>query len=597
MRVAVLSLLVVLLLLASLSITGDVQPGHIRDNEQWVFVDILCGTITEDSRTDFQFYITCPTTVQAGVTLEMSGMGYADRSGAVDVYGYLYLSAYITWNTTDPQPDPYDDQWWGITIHPSGHVDAYDFEIRHSIYGLLIQSDSNTVIRGSMQQLVGFGGLEGYAVSIWGNNNTVEDVTFSDLYVGVYVSEDHYGNEVRNSRFTSLGYGVRLGRFRGAINNRVLCNDFVDNYEHVYVPFGSSGNRIHHNNFYAANQIIVMDESRNIWDDGYPSGGNYWHDYAENDSYRGVNQDFPGADGIGDEPYEVPSMTLDVFDNYPFKNPISMSSCPSPPPEMPFGPLPPYNLSAVLEGPSLSNVNISWDLSWNESSPGFGNYAIYHSQIYDPQKAGYDFLAEVPAGTSLYIHSGAGHGDSNNYFYYVQANDSSGYPGKSYGQVAKFTKALKAGMNLVSIPLILTDFRLESVFQTVNVQRVMIYDTSTTDWKEYNLKKAYQMTWFLNPSHGLWLEVGSDSNLTIAGVVPASSSMDLAPGWNLVSYQSFISREVSTSLFGVPYQAVEAYEATKPPYYLMALGGADFMTPGNAYWIKVSAPCTWTVTN
>ena len=200
-------------------------------------------------------------------------------------------------------------------------------------------------------------------------------------------------------------------------------------------------------------------------------------------------------------------------------------------------------------------------------------------------------------GTSFFIDSGAGHGDPNNYFYYVQANDSSGYPGKSYGQVAKFTMGLKAGMNLVSIPLILIDLRLESVFQTVNVQRVMIYNATTTDWKGYNVKKPYQMTWSLNPSHGLWVEVNGESNLTIAGVVPASSSMNLAPGWNLVSYQSFISREVSISLLGIPYQAVEAYEATEPPYYLVALSATDYLTAGNAYWIKVSAPCTWTVTN
>jgi parallel beta-helix repeat protein len=53
----------------------------------------------------------------------------------------------------------------------------------------------------------------------------------------------------------------------------------------------------------------------NIWDNGYPSGGNYWSDYPGSDHYIGVGQDEPGSDGIGDIPYIIDGNSSD---NFPF---------------------------------------------------------------------------------------------------------------------------------------------------------------------------------------------------------------------------------------------------------------------------------------
>ena len=59
----------------------------------------------------------------------------------------------------------------------------------------------------------------------------------------------------------------------------------------------------------------------NVWDNGYPSGGNYWSDYAGEDLYSGPYQNETGSDGIGDMPYVIDESNTD---NYPLMNPYGV---------------------------------------------------------------------------------------------------------------------------------------------------------------------------------------------------------------------------------------------------------------------------------
>jgi len=73
--------------------------------------------------------------------------------------------------------------------------------------------------------------------------------------------------------------------------------------------FDSSNNSIYHNNFVNNTNQTDTYNSVNVWDDGYPSGGNYWSNYNGIDSNR---------DGIGDTPYVISYLTDgNITDNYP----------------------------------------------------------------------------------------------------------------------------------------------------------------------------------------------------------------------------------------------------------------------------------------
>ena len=80
---------------------------------------------------------------------------------------------------------------------------------------------------------------------------------------------------------------------------------------------------VHHNSFYEGGYGTAADDGpENLWDDGYPSGGNYWYDYAGIDLFSGPNQDVPGGDGIGDTPYVIDA---DSADRYPLMRPVDMA--------------------------------------------------------------------------------------------------------------------------------------------------------------------------------------------------------------------------------------------------------------------------------
>jgi hypothetical protein len=50
-----------------------------------------------------------------------------------------------------------------------------------------------------------------------------------------------------------------------------------------------------------------------LWDDGYPSVGNYWSDYDSIDNFWGENQNFKGCDMIGDKPYVIDENNRDRY--------------------------------------------------------------------------------------------------------------------------------------------------------------------------------------------------------------------------------------------------------------------------------------------
>jgi len=374
-------------------------------------------------------------------------------------------------------------------------------------------------------------------------------------------------------------------------SNLITNNNVSQNGNGIYVQ-SSSKNRIYHNNIIDSIGNQAFDDmDDNFWNDTYPSGGNYFSDYGPicQDLYDGpVTPQTAGIpDGICDAQYNIDA---DSADFYPLTTPFIQG----------ISPMPPTNLTAQLSGLNNENVTIRWNLSGDDIS-GKNNvigYFVYYSNNFTPLKEGYDVLAFVPNGTNIYVHSNSGEGNPSNYFYYIEAIDTGGNGCNTTEQVSKFTRYLKTGPHLVSIPLILQNRSLLHAFQTLDFETIWYFNSTDIidPWKSYNKFKSLNDLIVINRTMAFWIRVPNSSNFTVAGIVPQVTNISLKVGWNFVGYPSFIKRNVSTALSGINYERIEGY-VDKPPQYLQLYSDDDFMISGHGCWIKVKADATLKLTN
>jgi nitrous oxidase accessory protein NosD len=115
------------------------------------------------------------------------------------------------------------------------------------------------------------------------------------------------------SNFTS-GIGLNQSSL-----NMFYENTLFDNGAQINCT-NSAGNLFYHNSFLGNTNQVDRYNSINVWDNGYPSGGNYWSDHSGVDLFTGPYQNISGSDGIYDTPYTI---NPDNKDNYPLTNPWS----------------------------------------------------------------------------------------------------------------------------------------------------------------------------------------------------------------------------------------------------------------------------------
>lgn len=117
-------------------------------------------------------------------------------------------------------------------------------------------------------------------------------------------------------------------------------------------------------------------------------------------------------------------------------------------------------------------------------------------------------------------------------------------------------------------------------------------------WKSYSTQKNYCTLEQIGTNMGIWVNVVSGSNLTVAGRVPTTTLVSLAKGWNLVGFPSFgTSYTIADLKSDSGAIRVETFNAFSPPYFLRIANDIETMTAGNGYWIEVSTSGTWTVMN
>ncbi|OGD54034.1 hypothetical protein A3K80_00260 [Candidatus Bathyarchaeota archaeon RBG_13_38_9] len=169
-------------------------------------------------------------------------------------------------------------------------------------------------------------------------NNTIDNN--ADAGISIAVSSGNVVTDnfiVMGHQFEDYGHGITLATANNNIiqrnyiglqkwvglliqhsdNNNIIENTVTSNGVGIFLE-SSNSNKIYHNNFIDNTNQTYVSDSMNIWNQSYPSGGNYWSNYTGVDLNKGVNQNLLGSDGIGDTPYIIDGNNKD---NYPLMNP------------------------------------------------------------------------------------------------------------------------------------------------------------------------------------------------------------------------------------------------------------------------------------
>lgn len=155
-------------------------------------------------------------------------------------------------------------------------------------------------------------------VSLWdcSDNSVSENNVVANYNYGIFLFIS-FNNVLSGNNIANDESGVAI---LDSSNNILSSNNITSSWTGTGIAVGwSDNNCIFHNNFVDNFRVVEAESSSSIWDDGYPSGGNYWSDYSGVDIYNGPGQNETGIDRIGDIPYTIDENNQD---NYPLMSPF-----------------------------------------------------------------------------------------------------------------------------------------------------------------------------------------------------------------------------------------------------------------------------------
>jgi parallel beta-helix repeat protein len=224
-----------------------------------------------------------------------------------------------------------------ITIRADGSIDGTDlivsadnitYTLIGNISGFIIVERDNVVVNGAGYTLQGDPRVVPYTSGILAlsgrSNVTIKNVDIRGEFHCIYVNSSsrikicgnnltsyYHGNGIMlsNTNESSILGNNITENFWGTTlfyssNNTIVENTFLNNSLGLGLSY-SSNNTVYHNNFLTnGEQADLHDSSDNVWDDGYPSGGNYWSNYTGSD----LNHD-----GIGDTGHEIEANNIDRY--------------------------------------------------------------------------------------------------------------------------------------------------------------------------------------------------------------------------------------------------------------------------------------------
>jgi parallel beta-helix repeat protein len=176
----------------------------------------------------------------------------------------------------------------------SGNVLSGNRVIANSNDGVDVYYSDNNTLSGNKIAANGFDGIDLYSCD--NNTSSANNITSNN---GGVILDSSSGNVFSSNNITGQGDGFDIWYSSGNVlsgndvagdgydnglsfyssNSSIISGNIIANNVYGIVIHVSSSNSIYHNDFVDNTQQVSSDGSPNTWDNGYPSGGNYWSDY------------------------------------------------------------------------------------------------------------------------------------------------------------------------------------------------------------------------------------------------------------------------------------------------------------------------------
>ena len=266
-----------------------------------------------------------------------------DAQFRANAYGALYLFA-SNWNHINrallrPDVAYTDDGVWFADASNNNTVDSLDcYQFGYCLYSEYLSSDLfviNSTLNGANYGLYSYSPSGPWILNTTISNSASMGIALNGAYYSYYLvanfaisSSTFFQNYIAFQCYYCAG-GIVAGNlfnasswvavYLGYSSGIVVKDNTVVNASWVlYLNTNADSNKFFHNNFYLSNGQTYDVGSSNAYDNGYPSGGNYWSNTTHADLYRGAGQATAGSDGINDT---AANLTYGKKDNYPLSEP------------------------------------------------------------------------------------------------------------------------------------------------------------------------------------------------------------------------------------------------------------------------------------
>jgi parallel beta-helix repeat protein len=272
--------LVLVILILSVMVLGTAQVLPVRSQYQGSITINVDGTVSPSTAPIRQ--------VDNAYTLteNLTGSIVLKRNNTIlDGFGYTLLG------------QGHDYISGELSLNQVSNVTVQNFNVRYNnaqTIGILLNKTSNVLVTKNTVK-----GFESFEAMFVGGGS----------YTGIIVEGGH-SNVISGNNVASNNFDIIIS---GSSNNQIIGNH-IDGIGFM----GASNNTVYHNDFFSTMPSLDSN-SVNIWDNGYPSGGNYWSNYLL--AYPNVAE--IGNSGIGNQPYRIDPRNTQNIDRYPLMEPFN----------------------------------------------------------------------------------------------------------------------------------------------------------------------------------------------------------------------------------------------------------------------------------